>query len=105
MEAGPLDLVLKSSVPDASSKDAGRSLVLELSGGHVIFRTCADSCVALRDLVLYLASDGDLIMSQTKLDNEETVPSPAVSVCVCVRVSVSLFFHLSPLLKLSRVHT
>jgi autophagy-related protein 2 len=77
MEAGPLDLVLKSSVPDASSKDAGRSLVLELSGGHVIFRTCADSCVALRDLVLYLASDGDLIMSQTKLDNEETVPSPA----------------------------
>ena len=63
MEAGPLDLVLKTKKPDVTKQDDSGSLTVELSGGSVTFRTCADSCVALRDLVVYLASNGDLITS------------------------------------------
>ena len=46
-----LYLQLFSRLPDVS---------IECSSNVVHFRTCVDSCTALRDLVLHLASHGDL---------------------------------------------
>ena len=46
-----LYLQLFSRLPDVS---------IECSSNVVHFRTCVDSCTALRDLVVHLASHGDL---------------------------------------------
>lgn len=42
---------LFSQMPDIS---------VECSSNVVHLRTCADSCIALRDLLVYLATNGDL---------------------------------------------
>lgn len=58
-EAGPLDLLLTVRSDAASAGSSGPELEVEFSGGQVHLMTCADSLVALRDIIVYLASDGD----------------------------------------------
>lgn len=61
-EAGPLDLLLtvRSEGGAANTGSSGLELEVEFSGGRVHLMTCADSLVALRDILVYLAADGDL---------------------------------------------
>ena len=47
----PRPLQLFARLPDIS---------VECSSNVVHLRTCADSCIALRDLLVYLATNGDL---------------------------------------------
>lgn len=82
-EAGPLDLLLtmRSKAKAGSGDDKRLGLEIEFSGGQVHLMTCADSFVALRDIILYLALDGDSQHSGHAGDAEsrqQTTP-PSVS--------------------------
>lgn len=82
-EAGPLDLLLtmRRKATAGSGDDKRPGLGIEFSGGQVHLMTCADSLVALRDIILYLAVDGDSQHSGCAEDAEsrqQTTP-PSVS--------------------------
>ena len=56
-EAGPLDLLLtvRSEESARSTGHKGPGLEVEFSGGQVHLMPCADSFVALQDIIMYLA--------------------------------------------------
>ena len=62
-----------------SSDDKRPGLEVEFSGGQVRLMTCADSLVALRDIVLYLALDGASEVSGCAEDAERQGTPPSVS--------------------------
>ena len=80
-EAGPLDLLLtmRNEEMAGSSDDKRPGLEVEFSGGQVRLMTCADSLVALRDIVLYLALDGASEISGCAEDAERQGTPPSVS--------------------------
>ncbi len=71
---------------------------MECSSNVVHLRTCVDSCVALRDLLVYLACNGDLsppgddgreVRPYSSLGSDlVSAPSSMVCVCVCVHACV-----------------
>ena len=87
------------------SDDKRPGLEVEFSGGQVRLMTCADSLVALRDILLYLALDGASEVSGCAEDAEQQGTPPSVSgrllcagweECRCA----SLLHSLSPLVSL-----
>ena len=92
-EAGPLDLLLtmRSQAQTGSTDDKRPGLEIEFSGGQVHLMTCADSFVALRDIILYLALDGDSQHSGRAADAEcwqQTTPPSVSGGLLCVGKSV-----------------
>lgn len=81
-EAGSLDLLLtmRSEEMAGSSDDKKLPrLEVEFCGGQVHLMTCADSFVALRDIVLCLALDGASEISGSAEDAEQQGTPPSVS--------------------------
>ena len=61
-ELGEDDQKLFSRLPDLS---------LECSSNVIHLRTCVDSCIALRDLIVYLATHGDLQTPHSVVDQRD----------------------------------
>ncbi|XP_065883382.1 autophagy-related protein 2 homolog B-like isoform X2 [Dysidea avara] len=60
IEMGLLELIIKMPTGDLSETQDMPEISLEFSNNLVELRTCVDTCAALRDLMQYIASHGDL---------------------------------------------